>query len=128
MMRRDVILLVLTLFGSFDGKAMFGWYETKQVPIGRLFTNLQERLARDTNNFELTYDLARLHSMAYSTNCHAVAVTTNDNRPEFYHSGYGTVPKGVYPLPSPEERTQALAHLTNAIVLFERAIVLLKKS
>src|SRR6266446_4273097 len=88
MMRPMVIFLVaLASFASFDVRVMFGWYSTQQVPIGRLFTNLQERLARNTNDFEVTYDLARLHSMAYSTSLFSIGVRTNDSRPEFYSPG-----------------------------------------
>jgi hypothetical protein len=42
--------------------------EAERVPLTRLFTNLQQRLAQNTNDWELTYQLARLHSMAYATN------------------------------------------------------------
>ena len=130
MLRLMVIFLVaLASFASFDGRAMFGWYSTQEVPIGRLFTNLQERLARNTNDFEVTYDLARLHSMAYSTNLFSIGVRTNDSRPEFYGPGSDAgVPRSISLPPSPEERTVARRHLTNAILLFERAIVLLKTS
>jgi hypothetical protein len=81
-MGRLVILLVAALAGSlsFEAEAMFPFFQTQQVPIGRLFTNLQQRLARDTNNFELTYDLARLHSMAYSTNLASIGVTLDYHR------------------------------------------------
>ncbi len=131
MMRQAVILfaLVAGVIGSMDGNAMFALYQTERVPIGRLFTNLQDRLAKDTNNFELTYDLARLHSMAYSTNFVTFKVRTKDGLPEFYYPGDDPgVPRDVYPPESPEMRVQALKHLTNATALFERAIVLLKKS
>jgi hypothetical protein len=120
--------MVLGCFEGLDADAMFLQYQTRQVPIERLFTNLQRRLARNTNDFQLTYDLARLHSMAYSTNLVSISVRTND-RPQFYYPGDDSgVPQGVYQPPSPEGRTQALRHLTNAIVLYERAIALLKKS
>src|SRR6266478_4408949 len=86
MTRRAVLFLVAALGGfvGVDGHARFVWYQTQEVPIGRLFTNLQERLARNTNDFEVTYDLARLHSMAYSTSLFSIGVRTNDSRPEFY--------------------------------------------
>jgi hypothetical protein len=129
-MRRPVVFLVMVVgcFGGSDADAMFILYQTQQVPIARLFTNLQQRLARDTNDFQLTYNLARLHSMAYSTNLVSLSVRTND-QPEFYSPGSDSgVPRGVYPAQSPEARAQALRHLTNAILLYERAILLLKKS
>src|SRR5262245_41687967 len=114
MIRRVVITCVVTLggFASFDGHAMFISYATRQVPIGRLFTNLQVRLARNTNDFEATYDLARLHSMAYSTNFVTFRVRTNSDRPEFYWPGSDSgVPKAVFPAESPDARTEARKHL-----------------
>jgi hypothetical protein len=124
--------LLLTVFAfsvSFDAKAIFMRYETQQVPIDRLFTNFQQRLMRDPNNFELTYDLARLHSMAYSTNLTSIGVRTNTGRPEFYHPGFDSgVPRRVYSWDPRSDQARALEHLTNAIRHYERAIVLLKKS
>lgn len=114
---------------SLRAAAMFMHYEVRQVPIDRLFTNLQQRLTQDTNSFELTYDLARLHSMAYSTNLVSMSVRTNDNRPQFYQPGSDRgAPRHVYVPQNPAARSEALQHLTNAIELYQRAIVLLKKS
>jgi hypothetical protein len=109
---------------------MFIRYETEQVPIGRLFTNLQQRLAQNTNSFELTYYLARLHSMAYSTNLTELGVrTNNNNEPQFYYPGYDSgVPRTVQTFTNGEARTAGLEHLTNAIRLYQRAISLLKNS
>jgi hypothetical protein len=88
------------------------------VPLDRLFTNLQQRLLRDTNNFELTYDLARLHSMAFSTNLTAISARTNTVWPEFYSPGSDSgVPRRFYLPPTPADQARALAHLTNAILL-----------
>jgi hypothetical protein len=126
-----VMLLVVAFFGfvRFEVRAMYAMIETRQVPIGRLFTNLQQRLAQNTNSFEVTYDLARLHSMAYSTNLASVAVRTNDNRPQFYEPWTETFPPRSVQLPrSSDARAQGLTHLTNAIRLYERAILLLKQS
>src|SRR3954452_6261424 len=75
-------LALIGLGGALPAGAMFLRYKTKQVPIDRLFKNLDDKLAKDTNNFELTYDLARLHAMAYSTNLTTFAVRTNNNRPQ----------------------------------------------
>ncbi len=128
---RTVTLLVAACICSacFEGEATYGQFETRQVPIERLFANLQQRLARDTNNFEVTYDLARLHAMMYSTNLASFAVRTNDDRLQFYYPGTDSgVPRRVYPAETLSVRSQALRHLTNAIRLYERAIVLLKRS
>ena len=128
MMRHLMIGLAL-IFCDLDGNAMFVRSQTQEVPMARLFTNLQQRLNQDTNNFELTYDLARLHSMAYSTTAETIQVTTNTGRPTFYYPGSDSgVPQDVSVPRSAEARSQALTHLTNALVLFDRAIQLLKKS
>ena len=105
------------------------WEETESVPIARVFTNLERRLARNTNDFEVNYYLARLHSMAYATNLVSVEVRTNDSLPTFYSPGSDAgVPQSVQPFLNPETQRAALGHLTNAIALYERAILLLKRS
>ncbi|MBI2928868.1 MAG: tetratricopeptide repeat protein [Verrucomicrobia bacterium] len=86
-------------------------------------------MAQNTNDFETTYHLARLHSMAYATNLAEVNVTVKEERPVFYFPGSDSgVPQEVRPRQTEEERQAGLRHLTNAIVLYQRAIVLLKKS
>ena len=122
----------LIVFGTlaFHGaNGMFVRSETQIVPIARVFTNLQQRLMRNTNDFEATYYLARLHSMAYSTNLLTVEVRTNRNVPVFYGPWDDAgVPHSVQSFAAPEARLLALNHLTNAILLYERAILLLKRS
>src|SRR5262245_17102310 len=89
-----VLFVVLESVQSTYGEFM--WYETQNVPVARVFTNLQQRLARNTNNFELVYYLARLHAMAYSTNLKEVAIITNKNLPQFNFPGSDTgVPSSV---------------------------------
>jgi len=130
-MNRALILRVFAigLLATFGAHAIFVHYETQKVPISRLFTNFQQRLVLDTNNFDVTYDLARLHSMAYAISPIMVSVKTNDGRPQFYSPGSDSgVPSGVVLPESIEGRGQALRHLTNAIQLYRRAIALLKAS
>jgi hypothetical protein len=120
---------MLSSVGISNAHAMFASFQTKQVPIARLFSNVEQRLAQNTNDFELTYDLARLHAMAYSTNLVTLRVTTNNDRPQFNWPGSDSgVPDAVYLPQSIQARLEALQHLTSAIALYERAIVLLKKS
>src|SRR5215467_11083677 len=108
---------------------MFARIETRQVPIDRVFKNLQLRLEKNTNDFEATYYLARVHSMAYSTNLVEVPVRNDNNDPMFEHPAYDRgIPDAVNPFLTVEERKAAFQHLTNAIALYERAVVLLKKS
>jgi hypothetical protein len=123
------IFLVFVLASGLKADAMFMFYQTESVPIARVFTNLQQRLAKNTNDFEITYYLARLNSMVYSTNLTHVNVRTNNDLPQFEHPAFDTgVPGGVQQFSSPAARTIALDHLTNAIILYQRALYLLKKS
>src|SRR5215813_13535849 len=81
--------------------AMFAFYETQQVPIARVFTNLQQRLSKNTNDFELIYYLARLHSMAYSTNLEQIGVRKKDDAPQFDWPGFDSgVPRSIQTFPT----------------------------
>ena len=122
-------LIFLAFLSGLKAGGIFMWNQTEKVPIARVFTNLQQRLQQNANDFELTYYLARLNSMVYSTNLTHLNVTTNNNLPEFEHPAFDTgVPGSVQQFPSPAARAVALQHLTNAITLFERALYLLKRS
>src|SRR5438093_3652892 len=130
-MRALAIFFVVFAAGldCWSSRAMFAWQETKKVPIDRLFTNFNQRLVQNTNDFLVTYHLARLHSMAYATNLVEVNSTKDEGSPVFYYPGSDSgVPQAVVPPQTPQARQIALNHLTNAILLYERAILLLKKS
>lgn len=128
-LRRYASLLVAGSIMLQPASGMFIYYETREVPIGRVFTNLQQRLARNTNDFEVTYCLARLHSMAYATNLLSVPIRADNANPMLEHPGYDTaVPGSVQSFSTPQQRRAALDHLTNAIALYERSIVVLKRS
>src|SRR5262245_16532758 len=99
--------------------------QTEQVPIGRLFANLEQRLARQTNDFLTTYHLARLHAMAYSTNL--LQFSAHSGQPVFVHWDAG-VPGAVQVPDTPARGDAARRHLTNAILLYERATILLRQS
>ncbi len=126
---RLISLFTLAVLPLPNAGAMFAYAETRQVPIDRVLSNLQERLAKNTNDFESTYYLARVYSMAYSTNLQTVAMRVRDDEPEFEHPAYEIgVPPGVHRFATPADRARALASLTNAIQLYERTLVLLKSS
>lgn len=130
-MRSLAVFLVVFAAGldCWPTRAMFMREETKKVPIDRLFTNLHQRLMHNTNDFLVTYHLARLHSMAYATDLVEVNATKDEGNPVFYFPGSDSgVPREIAPPQTPQARQAALNHLTNAILLYERAIVLLKKS
>jgi len=88
-MRLPAIIPVsmVVYLGFSSASAMYIIPEIKKVPMDRLFTNLQLRLARNTNDFSVTYDLARLHSMSYATNLAEVDVRRDDKRPYFDYPG-----------------------------------------
>jgi hypothetical protein len=127
---RWVLLAAMTMgIQSWTGRAMFVFEETQKVPIGRLFTNLQQRLSANTNSFELTYQLARLHAMAYARELTEFDVNTNQEKPVFASPGADTgIPRDVHPPASEPARGKAMRHLTNAISLYQRAMPLLWKS
>src|SRR5215467_12893871 len=117
--------VVLCAFLSRDAFGMFMYYETKIVPVARLLSNLEARLAKDTNDFETTYHLARVHSIAYATNLDEITVRKNDEAiPVFAELGMDNgVPETVAQTGTADLRRAAMQHLTNAIILYERAIL-----
>ncbi|HLH52517.1 MAG TPA: tetratricopeptide repeat protein [Verrucomicrobiae bacterium] len=124
-----VALLCCTLF-QVDASGMFMRIETETVPIDRLLTNLSARLAKNTNDFEATYQLARVHSMAYSTNLDQVDVRKDDDTiPVFaFPASDSGVPETVNRPKTLLAQRAAMQHLTNAIILYERSILLLRGS
>ena len=120
------VSLICILFFSRAAVGHFGYEETKIVPLPRLLANLEERRAKNTNDFQVTYQLAKVHSMAASTNLETMEARTSDGSPVFgFDAG---VPRTVTPPPNPAARRIANQHLTKAIVLYERTIFLLKAS
>jgi tetratricopeptide (TPR) repeat protein len=103
----------------------------REVPIDRVLTNLQLRLQKDTNDFEATYYLARAESMAYAyvNGPMGISVREADGMPMYLHdSGDRGIPDSVQTFDTEEARKLAHQHLMNAITLYQRALVLLKKS
>ncbi len=127
-----IILLLafaLGLLGPRSAKALPFTYHTHNVPLGRVLTNLQQRLAYGTNLFEITYYLARLHSITYATNLVEVPIRNGEYLP--WLDGYQDkteVPHEVRSFEGTQMRVAAMEHLTNAITLYESALTLLKKS
>ncbi len=122
-------LLASVLFFAPSAQAMFAMEQTQQVPIERVLTNLQARAAKEPKDFEATYHLARVHSMAYSTDLSVVKVTKTEGNPVFGHPGRDAgIPEKLYLSTNRQERAVAYRHLTNAIAYYEQALLLLKKS
>ena len=104
---------------------MFARIETEEVPIARVLQNLQKRLATNTNNVEILYHLARVHSMAYSTNLAVVHLAKRNDNPVFGWPGGSGVPAGVYSPTNGQGKIFGKQHLTNAIAFYERAAKLI---
>jgi len=119
---------VLLLLAGGKSGAMYAMPETEKVPIARLFTNLEKRLSQNTNDWELTYQVARLHSMAYATNLTVVTAQKESGYLDRWQTAFTGLPEGVQTFKSPEARNVGLRHLTNAIALYERSLVLLKQA
>jgi hypothetical protein len=125
---RLYLAMVLCVASLQQASARYALFETRQVPIARVFKNLQLRLEKDTNDFGATYCLARLHSMAYATNLSEIGVRKDNNEPVLSRPWESSVPQAVQTFSTLEVRRTAFEHLTNAIALYERAIFLLKRS
>ena len=78
--------------------------ETEKVPIARLFTNLEKRFAQNTNDWELTYQLARLHSMAYATNLTMVTALKESGYPDGWQTAFTGLPEKVQTFKESEAR------------------------
>jgi hypothetical protein len=123
-----LLLLLASMAGGNVARGIFMMEELDQVPVARVITNLQQKLVRNTNDFEVTYQLARAHSMAYATNAATVSVQKDTGYIGRWATSFTGVPDVVQSNRSPEPTGRGREHLTNAIVLFERARVLLRQS
>ncbi|HZV35869.1 MAG TPA: hypothetical protein VFB72_14935, partial [Verrucomicrobiae bacterium] len=118
-----MLALTALLAGLGDGQAMWMRYETENVPIERVLTNFEKRLATNQNDVEALYHLARIHSMAYAEKSNWFTVRTNTLQPAFPFLSSG-VPYHVVPAKDAQEKARAFNHLTNAIGYYQRASVL----
>jgi hypothetical protein len=135
---RYVLLLCSLWFMPFAAQAMFMMGETEQVPIARVFANLQNRLATNAASYDLHYQLARLHAMASSTNRAEIPVSKSDGHVVFGYpdADNGTPDKALFMFGTQRQvaaqtnlsNPNAKQHLTNAIAQYETAIKLMKKS
>ncbi len=129
MRKRFPLMFLLTAFLSIiagPATAMWKLFRTEAVPVARLLANLESRLALNTNDVEVLYHLARVHSMAYSTNLQTVNIVTNDEKhgrwPIFSHPGRDLgIPTTIASHSDPVGKLAAQSHLTNAIAYYERA-------
>ncbi len=122
-----IFVLGFIVFAS-RATAMYSIPETEKVPIQRLFTNLQVRIKTNASDIKLTYQLARLHSMAYATNLHQIIVLKESGYPHWRETKFSGLPWVVQDFKSPQAKAVGIAHLTNAVGLYERCLVLMKQS
>lgn len=136
---RIAFLTLLATWLSPAGEAKFRSYETEQVPIERVFAGLEARLGAAPDDFEVHYQLARLHAMAAFKDVAAVPVIKGDKRSDqggqVLHgepgSDTGTPEASHYRQPQTTAVNAtgkfATIHLAAALRHFDRALVLLKK-
>ncbi len=108
---------------------MFGWEESKSVPMDRLTANLERRLAGNTNDPTTLYQLARLYSMRGATLSNSMTVGKRSEEPIFGFPGSDNgIPPLTNALANRDLRTQSLAYFTNALRYFGRALEQLPQS
>jgi len=128
-LRTICLMMLVCLLPIQPAHARFMLYQTERVPIGRVLTNLQQRLATNSQNVELLYQLARVHSMAYATNLSVMSVRKDSAEPVFAQPDSDTgVPPQISLRTTPEAQVDALRHLTNAIGYYQSAAKLVLKS
>jgi tetratricopeptide (TPR) repeat protein len=122
--------ILLCILVANTARGLYRGPEIREVPIDRLLKNLQVRLERNTNDFEAIYYLARAQSMAYAYVKGSVGISVReDGMPLYLHSPFDRgIPDSVQNFDTDNDRKLARQHLTNAITLFQRALVLLKES
>ena len=108
--------------------------ETAIVPIGRVLTNLEQRLRVNSNDVATLYNLGRVHSMAFA-DPERVEVEVAGKRGQSQPMGepfFGYFDTGI---PDGAGKTNAFqaatstarAHLTNAVFYYQRAARLLNQ-
>jgi hypothetical protein len=111
-------------------RAKWARVETTAVPVDRVLSNLTTRLAKNTNDFQLLHNLARLHSLSYARAASnwLVEVQTNQNglasnsdlQPFFGSGDPGFPPSEVAPLASETSQVAAKKHLAAATEFYKR--------
>lgn len=119
-----VVVLICVLLLPAIGLAVWAIPQTKTVPIDRLIANLEHEVLVRTNDAELYYALARVHSMAYALKTNEMEVNKTDDMPYF---GYGR--SSLFPPLRPgsagmTNNLSAKAHLDRAILLYRKSVKL----
>ena len=137
---RIAILAVIAIWLIPSAQAIFVKYDTELVPIERVFAGLKNKLAAKPDDFELHYQLARLHAMAAFKDDTMVPVIKDDGRSNragrVLHgsmendNGTPESPRGLRDTPPSVGATgkDAAPHLADAIKHFDLALSLLRKA
>ncbi|MBI1175866.1 hypothetical protein GC207_00345 [bacterium] len=103
--------------------------ETENVPVERLLNNLTRELKAGTNDLEVTYQIARVHSMIYATNAQNLAVAKRTARISFgWPVSDAGVPETVKLPADADGLRRAAKHLAAAIEYYEKALKLLRET
>lgn len=131
-MTRFIFIVVLSLLPHC--RAKWARVETTAIPVDRVITNLKARLAKNTNDFQLLHNLARLHSLSYAraasnwlvdVPANQNGTASNSDLQPFFGSGDPTFPpREVAPLTSETNQVAAKKHLAAAIEFYERCTLL----
>src|SRR5690349_5436561 len=129
-MKLRVLGSILALLASLTAAhGMFLRPQLEQVPIGRVLTNLQQKLAQNPDDYETLYYLARVYSMAYATNAAVVPFDTRRAAPYFGDPGSDlSVPTPLTKPAAPAASDSARQNLTNAINYYQRAAAAAKQT
>ncbi|MEY3812643.1 MAG: hypothetical protein RL495_590 [Verrucomicrobiota bacterium] len=137
---RIAILTALAIWLTPSAQAIFAEYETDLVPIERVFAGLKTKLAATPDDFELHYQIARLHAMAAFKDNATVPVIKDNGRSNragrvlhgSMESDNGTpeIPRGRRDAPPSVGATgkDAATHLADATKHFDLALSLLRKA
>ena len=125
----NLVVIFIGLVICSRSAAIFMMNEVETVPLNRLLENLQKRQAKNSNDFEPAYHLARVYSMAYATNLTVVEIRKDNGDPVFGYPGSDSgVPEIVPVFKTPRARETALKNLTNAIAHYERSLTMMKRA
>jgi hypothetical protein len=137
---RIAILTILAIWLAPSTQAIFVEHETDQVPIERVFAGLKTKLAAKPDDWELHYQLARLHAMAAFKGDAEVPVIKDDGRSNqagrVLHGSTGSDngtpenPRGRRDAAPSVRATgkDAATHLADATRHFDLALALLRKA
>ena len=134
---RCVLLGFLALWLTPAGHAMFVHHEVEKVPVDRVLTNLEKKLAAAPEDFDLHYQLARVHAMAAVLSDEGVSVIKDARDPQSNGriqfgspgSDNGTPETwGARRESSGPSREPEATHLASALRHYETAMNLMRKA